>query len=187
MQCSQALGILGDIVTIDNISKKETEIEASENPNVPQTPSMGRRVSSGTVPSLCSMEETTIHLSRIFSMTEWPIEVVPAESSVEDILAAFEEGILSPTDANNEDSVLKLSVQRLIQLGENLEGRKVLVNVLNQFRSKQVNVGVGFKLLAAVLWSLLTKCKNSNDVHNGKIVMILSQVSFVLLFLLRVP
>jgi hypothetical protein len=37
-------------------------------------------------------------------------------------------------------------------------------------------VGIGFSLLGAVLWNLLTECRVANDVHNGKIVMILSQV-----------
>lgn len=185
MQCSQALSILGDIVTIDKISKLESELEASDERaslssasgnSAPSNP-FARRVSSGTVPSLCSMEETTMLLSRIFFMTEWPSRIVAPAASVEDVLAAFLE---EPPADPSEDSALRTCIQRLVQLSENLEGRKVLVNVLNQFRSKQVDVGVGFKLLAAVLWSLLTKCKSANDVHNGKIVMMLSQVtSFV--------
>ncbi|CAE7662112.1 unnamed protein product, partial [Symbiodinium microadriaticum] len=41
-----------------------------------------------------------------------------------------------------------------------------------------VDVGIGFPLLGAVLWSLLSECRIANDVHNGKIVMILSQTFY---------
>jgi hypothetical protein len=70
-----------------------------------------------------------------------------------------------------------MTIRQLCQLCETTEGRKLFVNVLNQYRSKQVEVGLGFPLLGAVVWFLLTKCLQVNDVHNAKIVMILSQVS----------
>ena len=136
---------------------------------------LARRTSVGIAPPLCSIEETTMHLSKIFFLSEWPVDIAPREASVDELLEALHDSS-TPPDTHSAGGILKTSIQRLLQLSENLEGRKVLVNVLNQFRSKQVNVGVGFKLLAAVLWGLLTKCKSSNDVHNGKIVMILSQV-----------
>ena len=55
-------------------------------------------------------------------------------------------------------------------------GRTILVLVLNQFRSKKVEVGPGWTALGKVLWSLLENCHRDNDVHNAKIVMMLSQV-----------
>ena len=194
--CSQALSILGDIVTIDTLAKRDSEIEEatvseerpssttlasnSSNNKAPTNPNVARRASTGTMPALCSMEETTMHLSKIFFLAEWPTHIISPEAAVEDILATFlgdeSQNFNENENIQDTDKHLKTSIQRLVQLSDNLEGRKVLVNVLNQFRSKQVNVGIGFKLLAAVLWGLLTKCKSANDVHNGKIVMILSQV-----------
>lgn len=40
----------------------------------------------------------------------------------------------------------------------------------------QVEVGPGWLALGRVLWKLLDNCKIENDVHNAKIVMMLSQV-----------
>lgn len=39
-------------------------------------------------------------------------------------------------------------------------------------------MGIGFSLLGAVLWHLLSECRTANDVHNGKIIMILSQTFY---------
>ena len=177
IQCSRALSILGDIVTIDKISKKDNEMEANDD-GLSQ-PRLVRRVSGGTDPAICTMEETTMHLSKIFYLTEWPHEIIAQDATVEDVLNAFLANIELADNEQNSGVILRNSVQKLVKLSDKLEGRKILVTVLNQFRSKQVNVGAGFKILAAVLWSLLTKCKNSNDVHNGKVVMMLSQVSCV--------
>lgn len=185
VQCSQALSILGDIVTIDSISKRDNELEGGEESpsssascsgTLAPASSLSPRRSISGVPPLCSMEETTMHLSKIFFLAEWPAHITSQNAPVEDVLVAFLDDSTPLSDSQQVDNMIKVSIQRLVSLSENLEGRKVLVNVLNQFRSKQVNVGVGFKLLAAVLWGLLTKCKSSNDVHNGKVVMMLSQV-----------
>eukprot|EP00602_Paraphysomonas_sp_CaronLab_P002722 CAMPEP_0185022944 /NCGR_PEP_ID=MMETSP1103-20130426/5650_1 /TAXON_ID=36769 /ORGANISM="Paraphysomonas bandaiensis, Strain Caron Lab Isolate" /LENGTH=719 /DNA_ID=CAMNT_0027555273 /DNA_START=206 /DNA_END=2365 /DNA_ORIENTATION=+ len=152
-----------------------------------------------TSPSLCSMEETTMHLSKIFFLAEWPAEI-PKDATPAQIVGMHADKDInhdniqssgSSSDGSQENNQrpatrksfsaseeLKYAMSRLIAMSSTLDGRKLLVNVLNQFRSKKVDVGIGFKLLGAVLWSLLNKCRTSNDVHNGKIVMILSQTFY---------
>jgi hypothetical protein len=86
-------------------------------------------------------------------------------------------GEMTDTVETSVGTSIGSTISQLCQLCDTTEGRKLFVNVLNQFRSKQVEVGLGFSLLGAVVWYLLTKCLHVNDVHNAKIVMILSQVS----------
>jgi hypothetical protein len=38
-------------------------------------------------------------------------------------------------------------------------------------------MGAGFVILGVVLWDVLDRCKEDNDVHSAKIIMMLSQVS----------
>jgi hypothetical protein len=60
---------------------------------------------------------------------------------------------LSPLDIDPTEAV-EMTIRQLCQLCETAEGRKLFVNVLNQYRSKQVEVGLGFPLLGAVVWVL---------------------------------
>ena len=48
----------------------------------------------------------------------------------------------------------------------------------------QVNVGESFGALGAVLWATLDQCALHNDIHNAKIIMMLSQAIILLNFLL---
>ena len=41
----------------------------------------------------------------------------------------------------------------------------------------EVEMGGGFSVLGDVLWNVLDRCKESNDVHSAKVIMMLSQVS----------
>jgi hypothetical protein len=52
------------------------------------------------------------------------------------------------------------------------------VSCLNQFRSKQVNVGISFGWLGAVLWTVLDFCHGYNDIHSAKIIMMLAQTFY---------
>jgi hypothetical protein len=104
----------------------------------------------------------------------------PVSASASAPSAAASGSGLGGSDSNqttaNLDEV-ESSIFQLCHLCDSTEGRKLFVNVLNQFRSKKVEVGLGFAALGAVVWYLLTKCLHVNDVHNAKIIMILSQVS----------
>jgi hypothetical protein len=54
--------------------------------------------------------------------------------------------------------------------------RMIFITELNKYRSKKVDVGVGFMALGAVLWAVLMQCQASNDVHSAKVIMMLIQV-----------
>lgn len=56
-------------------------------------------------------------------------------------------------------------------------GRDTFIAELNQFRSRKVELAGGFDALGVVLWKTLTCCQEQNDVHNAKIIMMLSQVN----------
>lgn len=43
---------------------------------------------------------------------------------------------------------------------------------------EQVDIADGFDALGLVLWFTLDNCQKNNDVHNAKLIMMLSQVSF---------
>lgn len=46
-------------------------------------------------------------------------------------------------------------------------------------------MGPGWLALGKVLWKLLDNCKTENDVHNAKIVMMLSQVCKLICGIIR--
>ena len=62
---------------------------------------------------------------------------------------------------------------------ETKEGRDTFTVELNQLRSRQVELPTeGFNALASVLWAALTMCSGHNDIHNAKIIMMLSQTFY---------
>lgn len=70
------------------------------------------------------------------------------------------------------------SINWLARLVKSQPGRDMFMTVLNQFRSRKVNVGDGFSSLGAVLWEALDCCFASNDVHTAKVIMMLSQTFY---------
>lgn len=70
------------------------------------------------------------------------------------------------------------SINVLAKIVKTQSGRDAFVTVLNQFRSRKVDVGLGFTALGAVLWEALSCCAAANDVHTAKIVMMLSQTFY---------
>ena len=70
------------------------------------------------------------------------------------------------------------SITWLARFLKTQNGRDVFVTVLNQFRSRKVDVGSGFTSLGAVLWEALDSCTGSNDVHTAKVIMMLSQTFY---------
>ena len=42
-------------------------------------------------------------------------------------------------------------------------------------------MGLGFSILGTILWNVLDRCKESNDIHSAKVIMMLSQVSEILI------
>jgi hypothetical protein len=99
-----------------------------------------------------------------------------ASAAASSAAAAIPDALCCKDDESDDFNEVERAISHLCQLCGSTEGRKLFVNVLNQFRSKKVEVGLGFAALGAVVWFLLTKCLHVNDVHNAKIVMILSQV-----------
>ena len=69
------------------------------------------------------------------------------------------------------------AVNSISDIVQSKEGRAAFVACLNIFRSRQVNVGISYGWLAAVMWLTLDYCHSCNDVHSAKIIMMLSQVS----------
>lgn len=61
------------------------------------------------------------------------------------------------------------SINWLSSLVQSQPGRELFVTVLNQFRSKRVDVGGSFSTLGAVLWEALDACAAANDVHTAKV------------------
>ena len=70
------------------------------------------------------------------------------------------------------------SINFLSNMVKSQSGRDAFATVLNQFRSRKVDVGPGFTALGAVLWETLSCCATSNDVHTAKIIMMLSQTFY---------
>ena len=70
------------------------------------------------------------------------------------------------------------SINVLAKIVKTQSGRHAFVTVLNQFRSRKVDVGLGFTALGAIVWETLTCCAANNDVHTAKIVMMLSQTFY---------
>eukprot|EP01038_Epipyxis_sp_PR26KG_P012593 gene12593-16887_t len=70
------------------------------------------------------------------------------------------------------------AVDWICQAVRTQHGRDLFTAELNQFRSKKVDVGDGFDALAAVLWTTLNYCLHSNDIHNAKVIMMLSQTFY---------
>lgn len=186
---SQALSILGDIHILDRQHQEMRNTMGESNPfDEPE------KLEGGST----QMDQTHEYFSRIFYLSDWNVRGTVPNSTPSEILSSLkikavtQRGSLTQqTDDNGTDQSTSLPVNndfneieeaiyKLCQLCDTTEGRKLFVNVLNQFRSKKVEVGLGFSLLGAVVWYLLTKCLHVNDVHNAKIIMILSQVLFYL-------
>jgi len=70
------------------------------------------------------------------------------------------------------------AVKILSNVVETQYGRTAFVSVLNQFRSKKVDLGEGFAALGQVLTHTLDICLDNNDVHTAKIIMMLSQTFY---------
>ena len=70
------------------------------------------------------------------------------------------------------------AVNEIADAVESNAGRDVFVTCLNQFRSRQVNVGISFGWLGAVLWTALDWCHSCSDIHSAKIIMMLSQTFY---------
>ena len=72
------------------------------------------------------------------------------------------------------------AVKSLEDLVTSQEGRDTFINGLNQFRSRKVDVGIGYERLGQVLWKTLDECSNGehNDVRSAKIIMMLSQTFY---------
>jgi hypothetical protein len=70
------------------------------------------------------------------------------------------------------------AVKSLCTFVETQYGRSAFITVLNQFRSKKVELGEGFTALGQVLSHTLDICMDTNDVHTAKIIMMLSQTFY---------
>jgi len=57
-------------------------------------------------------------------------------------------------------------------------GRDTFATVLNQFRSRKVDVGDAYHALGAVLWQCLDHCADAVDIHTSKVIMMLSQTFY---------
>lgn len=73
---------------------------------------------------------------------------------------------------------LSEAVEWLVTAVQTKRGRDSFITELNQFRSRKVELGGGFDALGVVLWKTLSYCQDQNDVHNSKIIMMLSQTFY---------
>jgi hypothetical protein len=73
---------------------------------------------------------------------------------------------------------LSEAVEWLVTAVQTKRGRDSFITELNQFRSRKVELGGGFDALGVVLWKTLSFCQDQNDVHNSKIIMMLSQTFY---------
>jgi len=69
-------------------------------------------------------------------------------------------------------------VRKLAAAAASQVDRDIIVQSLSLFRSKKVEVNVGFEFLGAVLWSILDQCEVQNDIRSAKTVMMLSQTFY---------
>jgi hypothetical protein len=125
-------------------------------------------------------EQVTKHLTRLFyaSEDEWhdrPDSMnLPGKMNV--LQLAKDRTSPMPVD---EAGAKQLITESINWLGENVRsqiGRDAFITVLNQFRSRKVDVGSGFSALGTVLWTTLDMCAQQNDVHSASVIMMLSQV-----------
>lgn len=77
--------------------------------------------------------------------------------------------------AKGEDVSPELAVEKIRDGMNNKEGREIIINALNQYRSRKVNVGAGFTALGKLLWYLLDSAYRDNDTRCARVVMMLSQ------------
>jgi hypothetical protein len=162
--CSQALSILGDVNILER-QNQELQMNSDTGGGAPlpapprfpmeeggQVAPVNKRPStSPPEPKVVavSMEETTMHFSKVFFLAEWPEGVSRAATPVE-LLDIFlcDERLPGEDEATTD---LRTALQRLSAMKGSLEGRKMLVNVLNQFRSKQVGLGLLCMWLLSIL------------------------------------
>lgn len=88
--------------------------------------------------------------------------------------------LIENPDIHTNPGNIKLdeSARWLSQVVSTQRGRDAFILELNQFRSKNVELGEGFPALGAVLWDLLDHCREDNDVHSAKVIMMLSQTFY---------
>ena len=77
--------------------------------------------------------------------------------------------------STGEDASPEAAVEKIRGDMDSKEGREIIVNALNQYRSRKVNVGAGFIALGKLLWYLLDSAFQDNDTRCARVVMMLSQ------------
>jgi len=73
---------------------------------------------------------------------------------------------------------LQSAVTELRNLLQTSQGRDKFAQGLNQFRSRKVELSVGFEPLGEILYHALSLCETYHDVHCAKVVMMLSQTFY---------
>ena len=178
---SQALCTLSDIMPVEgSISTSSSPIAvATPSKDLGTVPSAYASSSSSSSNSKMKIEDAPLitdintHLNIIFysrqfddnSEEELPRELQPDRNQ---FLRRRNSLVSNFTNA----------VKSLSSLVETQYGRSAFITVLNQFRSKKVELGEGFIALGQVLSHTLDICLDTNDVHTAKIIMMLSQTFY---------
>ena len=70
------------------------------------------------------------------------------------------------------------AIETLKQHAQLAEGREIIVNGLNQFRSRKVNVDTCFKAVGKLLWEMLDVAFEAGDTRCARVIMMLSQTFY---------
>lgn len=82
------------------------------------------------------------------------------------------------TVENTYPAHIQSAVTELCNLLQTTFGRDKFAQGLNQFRSRKVELSVGFEPLGDVLYHALSLCEVHHDVHCAKVIMMLSQTFY---------
>jgi len=179
---SQALCTLSDVIPVEGPPSPSPNPIAvatptKENPSMPTAYASSSSVQASTTKT--KMEDTPLvadinnHLNIIFYSRQF-------DDSTEDELPRELQQDVNQFLRRRNSLVSNFSnaVKTLSNIVETQYGRTAFVGVLNQFRSKKVDIGEGFTALGQVLSHTLDICLDTNDVHTAKIIMMLSQTFY---------
>lgn len=123
-------------------------------------------------------EQVGRHLTRLFYSTadDWTDRPDSLNMHSLNVLQWAKDRPHPPDEATMQQMVTE-SVTWLGEAVRSQVGRDAFITVLNQFRSRKVDVGAGFTSLGTVLWTTLDMCQQQNDVHSASVIMMLSQVA----------
>lgn len=109
-------------------------------------------------------------------ITQIPLDVLVFCREFQKAMEVTQSKTIETTDEYSYNIPLVNAVNKISDIVRTKEGRAAFVTCLNTFRSKQVNVGISYGWLAAIMWLALDQSHSCNDVRSAKVIMMLSQV-----------